>query len=257
MSTVPPSLFGLLTQSNNFVWDVNLLEWVAMTQPTGGGGGTVNQGTAGVDPWLVTGTVTIDAGLLATAAKQDTGNTSLASIDGKLTNPLPVSGSVTTGGLTDTQLRATAVPISGSVTTGGLTDTQLRATAVPISLATAPSTPVTNANLDVALSTLATQTTLVLLESDAHALTTAQQASATAVVGPLVQSRVDAVAPGYLDQSIAPLSMSLQARVRTLTDSEEMASAWDEDEDTGWNQHPSAMNFETTNQLTIDTVWES
>lgn len=32
----------------------------------------------------------------ATEAKQDTGNTSLASIDSKLTNPLPVSGTVTT-----------------------------------------------------------------------------------------------------------------------------------------------------------------
>lgn len=46
----------------------------------------------------------------ATAAKQDTGNISLASIDGKLTNPIPV-----TGPLTDAQLRASAVPVSGSV----------------------------------------------------------------------------------------------------------------------------------------------
>lgn len=38
------------------------------------------------------------------------------------------------GGLTDTQLRATPVPISGTVTaTGPLTDTQLRATPVPVS----------------------------------------------------------------------------------------------------------------------------
>lgn len=41
-------------------------------------------------------------------------------------------GSVSTGGLTDTQLRATPVPVSGTVTTGGLTDTQLRASAVPV-----------------------------------------------------------------------------------------------------------------------------
>lgn len=50
----------------------------------------------------------------ATEDKQDTGNTSLASIDAKLTNPLPVSGTVTTGGLTDTQLRASAVPVSAA-----------------------------------------------------------------------------------------------------------------------------------------------
>lgn len=35
--------------------------------------------------------------------------------------------------LTDTQLRATPVPVSGTVATGGLTDAQLRASAVPIS----------------------------------------------------------------------------------------------------------------------------
>jgi len=45
--------------------------------------------------------------------------------------PVPVSGP-----LTDTQLRAAAVPVSGSITVSGgdwLTDTQLRATAVPVS----------------------------------------------------------------------------------------------------------------------------
>ena len=46
---------------------------------------------------------------------------------------VPISGTVSTGGLTDTELRASAVPISGTVSTGGLTDTELRASAVPIS----------------------------------------------------------------------------------------------------------------------------
>jgi hypothetical protein len=48
----------------------------------------------------------------ATSANQSTGNTSLASIDTKLTNPLPISGTVSTGlsqPLTDTQLRASSV----------------------------------------------------------------------------------------------------------------------------------------------------
>lgn len=39
--------------------------------------GVVDQGVAGASPWLVTSTT------LATAARQDTGNTSLTSIDGK------------------------------------------------------------------------------------------------------------------------------------------------------------------------------
>ncbi len=107
--------------------------------------------------------VTITSSALPTGAstetKQDTGNSSLASIDGKVltdtqlrATPVPVSGPLTdaqlravavpvsgtvtaTGPLTDTQLRATPVPVSGTVTaTGPLTDTQLRASAVPVSL---------------------------------------------------------------------------------------------------------------------------
>lgn len=54
----------------------------------------------------------------ATAARQDTSNTSLASIDGKL--PALSGGSVpVTGGLTDAQLRATPVPVSISGGGGG------------------------------------------------------------------------------------------------------------------------------------------
>ena len=57
-------------------------------------------------------------------------------------------------GLTDTQLRASAVPVSGTFfqATQPVSGTFFQATQ-PVSLATAPSTPVTNANLDVALST--------------------------------------------------------------------------------------------------------
>lgn len=69
------------------------------TSGGGGGSGTVDQGTQGsiAQPWFVqptadgmTVSLPLPAGA-ATAAKQDTGNTSLASIDAKLTNPLPVS----------------------------------------------------------------------------------------------------------------------------------------------------------------------
>lgn len=71
--------------------------------------------------------VEVDASALptgaSTSANQATEIASLASIDGKLTGPLAV-----TGPLTDTELRATAVPVSGP-----LTDTQLRATPVPVS----------------------------------------------------------------------------------------------------------------------------
>lgn len=66
----------------------------------------------------------------ATAANQTTANASLSSIDSKLTSPLSV-----TGPLTDTQLRASPVPVSGTVAVSnpGLTDTELRASPVPVS----------------------------------------------------------------------------------------------------------------------------
>lgn len=124
----------------------------------------------------------------ATSAKQDTGNTSLSSIDGKITavntgavvvssSALP-SGAATsakqladnhnvvvtsapttavTGPLTDTQLRATPVPISGTVTstpsgTQAVSGTFWQATQ-PVSLASVPSHAVTNAGVFAVQST--------------------------------------------------------------------------------------------------------
>lgn len=84
------------------------------------------------------------------------------------TQPVSIAGTVTTtGGLTDTQLRATAVPVSlasttvtGSVAvTGPLTDTQLRATAVPVSGT-------------VAVTGVATETTLAALNTKVAAAKT-------------------------------------------------------------------------------------
>ena len=70
---------------------------------------------------------------VATSAKQDTGNTSLSSIDSK--TPALSGGSVpVVGPITDAQLRASAIAVSGTVTAiGPLTDAQLRATSVPVS----------------------------------------------------------------------------------------------------------------------------
>ena len=83
----------------------------------GGPSSTVlaDQGTAGVDPWLFA----LPTGA-STSAKQDTGNTSLSSIDGKVPAleggripvVLPAGGS----GLTDAEMRATPVPVSGTIT---------------------------------------------------------------------------------------------------------------------------------------------
>lgn len=81
--------------------------------------GKVDQGTGGASAWKVDGsavTQPVSAASLplpagaATSANQTTANSSLSSIDSKLTSPVTV-----TGPLTDTQLRATPVPVSGTV----------------------------------------------------------------------------------------------------------------------------------------------
>lgn len=74
----------------SYVWDVSGLVWIKAV-PAGAG---------------------VGGGGDASAANQLLGNASLASIDTKLTNPLPVSGP-----LTDTQLRASAVPVTANAGT--------------------------------------------------------------------------------------------------------------------------------------------
>lgn len=75
------------------------------------------------NPVTVQGTVTIDPGTLATAAKQDTGNTSLATLAGAVAgnevqvDVLSMPSTAVTGPLTDAQLRATAVPVDPSAVT--------------------------------------------------------------------------------------------------------------------------------------------
>lgn len=86
----------------------------------------------------ISGTVTVDTSLLATSAKQDTGNTSLASIDTKT----PALGQALAAASTPVVLTAAQITTL-TPQTNALTDTQLRASAVPVS----------NTNLDVALST--------------------------------------------------------------------------------------------------------
>lgn len=120
----------------NYVWDANSMTWVKETQPGVAAGGLTNAELRAT-PVPVSGTVTVDTTGLATSAKQDTGNTSLGSIDAKLTNPLPVSGTVTTGGLTDAQLRASDVKITLDGETVPVTGTFFQATQ-PVSAATLP-----------------------------------------------------------------------------------------------------------------------
>lgn len=124
----------------------------------------------------VSGTVTATTGGLTDAQLRATA----VPVSGPLTDtqiratPLPISGTVSTGGLTDTQLRASAVPVSGP-----LTDTQIRATALPVSAASLP--------LPSGAATSAAQTTgnatLTQIDTDLGALTETAPATDTASSG--------------------------------------------------------------------------
>lgn len=133
---------------------------------TGSGLPVAQQGTWNVTN--VSGTVSLPTGA-STAAKQPAlGTAGAASAD-----VLTVQG---VASMTALKVDGSGVtqPVSGTVTaTGPLTDTQLRATAVPVSLASAPSTAVTNAG------TFAVQVTSAPSTAVTNAGTFAVQAAAT------------------------------------------------------------------------------
>lgn len=154
-----------VVESLGYVWDVDTLSWVPATGG-GSGPGTEVEVTNFPASQAVTGTFfqatqPVSAAALplpsgaATAAKQDTEITSLASIDGKLTNPLPVSGTVTANisgsisNTTFTAIQATGTNLhtvvdSGTITTVGAVTSITNPVAV---------TSAGLSNLDVALST--------------------------------------------------------------------------------------------------------
>jgi hypothetical protein len=157
--------------TNNYVWDTISMSWIVAVPATGGGGTGLTNAELRATPVPISGTVSLGAGAAvighvivdtapttaitaaalplpsgaSTSANQATEIASLASIDGKLTAPLSV-----TGPLTDAQLRATPVPVSGTVA--------VTAAALPLPAGAATSanqaTEITSlANLDVLLST--------------------------------------------------------------------------------------------------------
>lgn len=123
-------------RSANYVWDSGSSSWVRATQATGGG------------------TVAND-GSFATPAKQDTGNTSLASIDAKLTNPLPVSlssdieiGAVELKNGTD-DTRAVVTPANALKVDGSAVTQPVSATSLPLPTGAATAALQTQPGVDI------------------------------------------------------------------------------------------------------------
>ncbi len=134
---------------------------IASKQPTLGSAGTAStdvitiQGISGMTALKTDGTATtqpISAASLplpsgaSTAAKQPSlGTAGVASADVLSVQGVTSMTPLKTDGSGVTQPVSGTVGISGTVTTTGLTDTELRATAVPVSLSSVPSHNVTNA----------------------------------------------------------------------------------------------------------------
>lgn len=126
-----------------------LENWPTPVFSSGGGSGGTSGGLTDAELRAspVPVSATISTAGLATDTKQDTGNASLASIDGKIT-------AVNTGAVT---VASSALPTGAATAanqqTNALTDAQLRATAVPVS-GTVTATPSGTQNVDVTANTI-------------------------------------------------------------------------------------------------------
>lgn len=155
----------------SYYWDPNALAYVVATSGGTGVGEEVQ----------VMNTVAISAASLplpagaATAARQDTGNTSLDSIDGKLPalegGRIPVVLPAGAGGLTDDELRADPVEVDGSGVTQPVSGTFWQATQPVSGTFWQATQPISAAALPLPADA-ATQTTLAALNTKVTAVNT-------------------------------------------------------------------------------------
>jgi len=193
-----------------------------ITTSSGGGGGTVNQGNPNsvANGWPMVITDLTD--ILGTSAHP-------LRIDPTGTTVQPVSGTVSTGGLTDTQLRATAVPVSGP-----LTDTQLRATAVPVSGSVTVSGTVAFSNASIGV----TQGTSPWVISGAVTATLA--AETTKVIGTINQGTSPWITSGAVTVSGGDWLTDTQLRAIAVPISGSITA------NAGSNLNTSALALDTT-----------
>lgn len=180
----------------------------------------------------------------ATAARQDTGNTSLASIDSKLTNPLPISGTVaiSTALALEATLQSvkTAVEIIDNFISGarGLV-TEDNSAAIKTAtetiagkdFATSAKQDTGNTSLssidgkltDLNAKDFSTQTTLAAFYA---ALVLAQGMDAADASGPMMQGLVNDTPQSYVANQLQPISLTAEGRVRVSAVSADINRVW-------------------------------
>lgn len=253
------------------LWDAGSVSWIKATGGVTGSNVTVSNfpssfGATQVGAWditNVTGTVSLPIGA-AIATKQDTGNTSLASIDSKIiavnTGAVVISsGSITANAGTNLNTSLLALEAGGNLATIAgkdfATQTTLAAlnakvTAVNTGAVVVSSGSITaNAGTNLNTSALALEaggnlatlvakdfatsakqdtgnTSLATISTNTAPLVTAQAASSAGVTGPLVQAVVSDVPSSFLTDTVQPLSLTADGRLRVSTVMSQMDQVW-------------------------------
>lgn len=235
----------VIGRSQGYIWDIGTLSWIRQLQ------GIIN-----------TDTLIVSLAGVSTAAKQDTGNVSLASIDSKITavntgaitfaSPQHIiadSGTITTVGAVT--VITNALPAGSNVIGHVIVDSGSITTSITNDGTFAKET---GGNLaTIAGKDFATQTTLATLSQ-------AQGAAAASTAGPMVQGRVGVLSPTYLsDTVLQPLSINQGGRLRVATD--DGPEVWSDLDWTlqssPWSEINSSSQFDVGNVTVADTMWES
>ena len=169
-------------------------------------------------PVPVSGTVAATQSGTWTVQPGNTANTTAWKVDGSAVTQ-PVSGTVTAAQATAANLNATVVQATGSnlhvavdsmptvTVTGGLTDTQLRATPVPVS-------GTVTSNQGGAPWQVQSNSANIATEASLAKLTQTQASTTSGQSGPLVQGATTTAAPTYTTATTNPLSLTTAGALR-------------------------------------------
>lgn len=186
---------------------------VAVTQSGAWSTGRTWALSSGTDSVAVSGAITVSAtdldirNLVFATDKVDVSGSAVT-----------VTGSVTANAGTNLNTSLLALEAGGNLATIAGKDFATQTTLALIKAKTD--------NLDVASSTLATQASLATVVTNTASLTTAQAASSSGVTGPMVQGLVSDVPDSFLVDTIRPLSLTSDGRLRVSAAISQIDQVW-------------------------------
>lgn len=229
--TNPLPISGTVSAAQSGVWTVG------RTWSLSSGTDSVSSAQSGI--WNIndiSGTVSLPTGA-ATSALQTTGNASLASIDAKLTNPLPISGTITANqgtspwvvsgsvgstldlnyGVVGANTLRTAAQIGNSTGAAdfaaGNSGSQTLRVVVATDQLPIPVTQSGTWNINNISGTISLPTGAAT-EASLAKLTLTQGSTTSGQSGPLIQGAVSTAAPVYTNGQTSPLSLTTSGLLR-------------------------------------------